>query len=409
MKDDPEIYFQKLQAIANEQDKAKLTTLAMEFAHTLTRLPKIDTEIQQLLAETRPLDYDGLVSRIEPSLIQATALLEEIDFLPTALKDDEDLSHFTETALQQVTLRTVTSVDQRFRQHCEETKQAHADAAAREAKRIAEEKAEAERKAKAEAKRIADEKAAAERKAKEEAKRKAAEEKQKAEAEAKRIAQAKAAAKKKAKEEAALKRAIPSEMIAIPAGTFTMGNVKGRDDVEGGGFSFEEPAHKVKVESFLIGKYPVTFAEFDAYCELSGFSQPNDSGWGRGSRPVINVSWNDIQQYIDWLKEVTGQQWRLPSEAEWEYAARGGNDKTAYPWGQKAEAPYANYGNSVGRTTPVGEYPPNGFGLYDMHGNVWEWCQDGWHDDYQGAPDTGIVWAGGGSRVYRGGSWGFDA
>ena len=119
------------------------------------------------------------------------------------------------------------------------------------------------------------------------------------------------------------------------------------------------------------------------------------------------MRWDDAQTYIKWLCEVTGKAFRLPSEAEWEYAARGGDDQHAYPWGQTADASRANFGRAVGKTTPVGQYPANGFGLYDMHGNVWEWCQDAWHDNYQGAPTTGAVWAGGNTtyRVLRGGSW----
>lgn len=207
-----------------------------------------------------------------------------------------------------------------------------------------------------------------------------------------------------------VKAAIP-EMVAIPAGRFTMGCVDGRDDIEGGNFDVAKPSHEVSITAFAMGKYPVTFAQFDAFCEATGFKKPADEGWGRGNRPVINVSWDDAQTYIQWLCEVTGKAFRLPSEAEWEYAARGGDDQHAYPWGQTANASRANFGGAAGRTTPVGQYPANGFGLYDMHGNVWEWCQDAWHTDYQGAPTTGAVWAGGDTslRVLRGGSWGGHA
>ena len=203
------------------------------------------------------------------------------------------------------------------------------------------------------------------------------------------------------------------EMVSIPAGAFTMGCKDGRDNVEGvdkcESATAEQPTHKVSINAFQMGKTEVTFAEWDV-CVADGVcpkGAAGDEGWGRGNRPVINVSWNDAQTYIAWLNSKTGKAYRLPSEAEWEYAARGGDDQHAYPWGQTADASRANFGSSVGKTTPVGQYPANGFGLHDMHGNVWEWCQDTWHDNYQGAPTTGAVWAGGDTsrRVLRGGSW----
>lgn len=212
-----------------------------------------------------------------------------------------------------------------------------------------------------------------------------------------------------------IKAAIP-EMVSLPSGIFTMGCVSGwlgfgnRDCIDGDVFESEKPAHKVSISSFLIGKYPVTFAQFDIFCDLTGFAKPSDSGWGRGLRPVINVSWDDVQHYLNWLIQVTGQRYRLPSEAEWEYSARGGDYLSAFPWGMKAKPRYANYNyglNAVRATTPVGQFPANGFGLYDMHGNVEEWCQDTAHDNYHGAPSTNTAWVdeNSTSRVVRGGSW----
>ena len=149
---------------------------------------------------------------------------------------------------------------------------------------------------------------------------------------------------------------------------------------------------------------------------------PGDEGWGRGNRPVINVSWDDIQLFIDWLNARNGGNFRLPTEAEWEYAARAGSS-TKYHYGN-SESQLCRYGNhatsaedgygnqscsdGVGkRTAAVGRYQPNSYGLYDLHGNVYEWAQDCWNDSYVGAPTDGSAWTSGdcGLRVIRGGSW----
>jgi len=138
---------------------------------------------------------------------------------------------------------------------------------------------------------------------------------------------------------------------------------------------------------------------------------PADAGWGRGNRPVINVSWNDTQQYISWLNRKTGKQYRLPTEAEWEYAARAGTT-TAYYWSPDVGSNHANCNRCGSRwdnreTSPVGAFDPNRFGLYDMAGNVLQWTQDCYNDSYIGAPSDGSAWASGdcGRRVLRGGSW----
>lgn len=196
-------------------------------------------------------------------------------------------------------------------------------------------------------------------------------------------------------------------MVRIPAGRFLMGGVDGRDDVEGGCAPSERPARMVYVSTFELGKYPVTFAEYDAFCHATARPLPDDMGWGRDQRPVINVSWEDAQAYCAWLSEWDGGTYRLPSEAEWEYAARA-NSPHAYPWGMQAKPCHANHNFAHGQTTPVGQFPPNAFGLYDMCGNIWEWVQDCWHDHYIGAPSTGKAWEEGGNpdeRVMRGGSW----
>ncbi|KOR28189.1 hypothetical protein TI04_11600, partial [Achromatium sp. WMS2] len=136
----------------------------------------------------------------------------------------------------------------------------------------------------------------------------------------------------------------------------------------------------------------------------------DDRGWGRGNRPVINVTWDDAVAYTKWLSQQTGKDYRLPTEAQWEYAARAGST-SRYFFGDDANrlGDYAWYdGNSNSKTHPVGQKQPNAWGLYDVHGNVWEWTQDRWHGDYSGAPTDGSAWESGDSplRVLRGGSWG---
>ncbi len=175
----------------------------------------------------------------------------------------------------------------------------------------------------------------------------------------------------------------------------------------------ESPQHTVHIPYALaVGKYPTTFAQWDACVKDGGTKyKPDDEGWGRGSRPVINVSWDDTQLYLEWLSKVTGKTHRLLSEAEWEYAARAGS-QTAYSFGddEKDLGRFAWFmENSGGKTHPVGEKLPNAFGLYDMHGNVKEWVEDYWNGSYQGAPTDGSAWSTSNwsVRVVRGGSW-FD-
>jgi formylglycine-generating enzyme required for sulfatase activity len=155
----------------------------------------------------------------------------------------------------------------------------------------------------------------------------------------------------------------------------------------------------------------VTFAEYDRFRQAKGRREPKDEGWGRVRRPVIDVSWRDAQAYIAWLSEETGRTYRLPSEAEWEYACRAGTT-TRYSFPDPITPKNANYvDSSLSRTSEVGSYPANPWGLYDMHGNVWEWVEDNWHDNYLGAPKDGSAWKDfKGSRdsrycVIRGGAW----
>jgi formylglycine-generating enzyme required for sulfatase activity len=160
-----------------------------------------------------------------------------------------------------------------------------------------------------------------------------------------------------------------------------------------------------------LGRYPITFDQFDAFAQSTEKKIPGDMKWGRGMRPVINVTWGDAAAYCAWLSKQTGKRYRLPSEAEWEFAAvSGGKEKKWAGTSNENElGDYAwYYQNSGGKTHPVGEKRPNSLGLYDMSGNVLEWVQDRWHDSYDGAPGDGSAWETGDaeSRVLRGGTWG---
>jgi formylglycine-generating enzyme required for sulfatase activity len=218
------------------------------------------------------------------------------------------------------------------------------------------------------------------------------------------------------------------EMVPIPFGTFRMGSdvwlSSLRDYWLNTGYEFQRPCHRVTIPNkLLIGKYPVTFAEWDFsqtdsdWQKITGIPhrKPSDFGWGRERRPVIDVSWNDAKAYTKWLSAKTGQAYRLLSEAEWEYACRAGSDgHYCFGNGEKTLGDYAWYfENSGGKTHPVGEKKPNKFGLHDIHGNVWEWCEDSWHPTYDGKPEelkaNGGAWVtteyGVSIRVLRGGAW----
>ncbi len=190
------------------------------------------------------------------------------------------------------------------------------------------------------------------------------------------------------------------QMVVVPAGSFVMG----RADVDSDADTRDElPAHQVTIPTpFAVGKFPITFDEWDDF--PSSGQQINDEGWGAGSRPIIKISWDRAQKYVEWLSELTGHTYRLLSEAEWEYCCRAGTD-TEFSMGDTIRQSQACF--DADKTKPVGTFPPNSFGLYDMHGNVWEWCEDFWHDDYRGAPSDAASWLANGDelRVLRGGSW----
>ena len=207
------------------------------------------------------------------------------------------------------------------------------------------------------------------------------------------------------------------EMVVVPAGSF----MRGSPESEPGRYDDEGPQRTVSISSpFAISRHAITFDQWDAAVSGGGCNgySPADMGWGRGNLPVIDVDWEDARAYASWLSGKTGQTYRLLSEAEWEHAARAGTT-TPFWWGSSITASQANYNNGYTdgdgskeenrqRTMPVESFEPNPWGLYQVHGNVWEWCEDQWHDTYNGAPSDGSAWVQGedtSRRVVRGGSW----
>jgi formylglycine-generating enzyme required for sulfatase activity len=216
---------------------------------------------------------------------------------------------------------------------------------------------------------------------------------------------------------------ITLEMVSIPGGTFTMGSPANEKD----SFGDERPQHEVNVPTFFIGKYPITQAQWQAIASRTDLKVKQDLDFNPADfkdrpdsdlRPVEQVNWYDAVEFCARLSKLTVREYRLPSEAEWEYACRAGTT-TPFYFGETITGKLANYdaryiysgepnGEYREETTPVGQFPPNAFGLYDMHGNVWEWCADTWHDNYDGAPTDGSVWIKNGDdncSPLRGGSW----
>jgi formylglycine-generating enzyme required for sulfatase activity len=199
------------------------------------------------------------------------------------------------------------------------------------------------------------------------------------------------------------------EMVVIPAGRFRMGDIQGKRGPD------ERPVREVHMgRPFAVGRYEITFDQYDEFAKATKRELPEDEGFGRGRLPVIFVSWDDAVAYAEWLTRQTGKRYRLPTEAEWEYAARAGTE-TEFWWGNEMKKGLANCtgcGSQWDRkqTAPVGSFKPNPFGLYDTAGNVIEWVQDCWHENYNGAPLDGSPWEqkdGGdcGRRGLRGGHW----
>lgn len=203
-----------------------------------------------------------------------------------------------------------------------------------------------------------------------------------------------------------LKNNVLLELVKIPAGSFTMGALPGYGSTD------EHPQHYVSVKEFYLGKVPITQKQW-----ASVMKKPLAFRTNGENKPVDRVSWLNANKFCLMLKKITGRDYRLPTEAEWEYSCRAGS-LSAFSFGPTISTEYANYvGDHIFLHEPKGIYRhgttdaasfyPNAFGLYDMHGNVWEWCEDEWHDSYEGAPDKGVAWLRGekGFRVLRGGSW----
>ena len=212
---------------------------------------------------------------------------------------------------------------------------------------------------------------------------------------------------------------LPLELVWIPGGEFLMGSPG-----EEGDYNDEKPQHPVTVPSFALGRYPVTQAQWRAVAALPQQErklEPDPSGFKGPNHPVEQVSWEEAVEFCTRLATYTGHPYRLPTEAEWEYACRAGTT-TPFHFGETLSPEVANYncsetygpqgvkGEQIGQTTPVDQYAiTNAFGLSEMHGNVWEWCQDDWHGNYEGAPKDGSAWLDENKdttlKVRRGGSW----
>lgn len=208
---------------------------------------------------------------------------------------------------------------------------------------------------------------------------------------------------------------ITLEMVAIPAGHFFMGSSEEEENEN------ERPQHEVVIHPLFISKYQITQSQWQAIANLPKIERdlnPSPSYFKGDNRPVESISWYDAIEFCRRLSQLTGREYRLPSEAEWEYACRAGTT-TSFYFGETITGELANYrasetfadepsGEYRGETTPVGHFPPNAFGLYDLHGNVLEWCADSWHENYEGAPSDGSIWAiekDDTPRLLRGGSW----
>lgn len=193
------------------------------------------------------------------------------------------------------------------------------------------------------------------------------------------------------------------EFLFVAGGNFVMGDSAGK------GHMREQPPRKVTIAPLAVGKYEVTFEQYDKFCKATNNIKPNDQGWGRGTRPVINVSWNDAMAFSVWLSEQSGQRFTLPSEAQWEYFSRTSRNNWASKNPEQNQANCDGCGSPWNRigTAPVGTFPPNPQGLYDTAGNVNEWCLDTMHPNYVGAPVDGRAWIDKNVKehVHRGGNW----
>lgn len=361
-------YLKELQDIEQQQGVARLRTITAEFFSTLDRLPKLKQEVDTM-QQMQGVNFDDLATSLEQRLDKAADLLARLDLLPADIRNAQELEGFEHGLQNAMTLRTIATWAAEFDSRCKEAK-----------KRIAQQKEAEERaqleKAEAERRRLE-----AEAKAKEE--------------------QEKEAERRMAEHELGKRLVGMFEFIQVPGGSFNMG---ANDCGERA-----KPIHEVQLDSFHIGKYPVTQKQWVAVMGN------NPSKFQSGENlPVEQVSWNDAQQFITRLNQLTGKQYRLPTEAEWEYGARSGgkNDKWSGTSSERELEEYAWFDkNSSGGTRTVGLKKPNGLGIYDMSGNVWEWCSD-WYDEgyYRHSAISNPPGASSGSsRVLRGGSWDYRA
>lgn len=196
-------------------------------------------------------------------------------------------------------------------------------------------------------------------------------------------------------------------LVSLPGGSYLRGDATGDGD--------EQPPMKLTVKPFAIGIFEVTFDQYDEFCRRTDCEPPDDQGWGRGARPVVNISWEEAKAYTDWLSGQTGHRYRLPTDGEWEYAARAGSTARFW-WGDDTQVARANCEGCGSlwdgeKSAEVGRFPPNPFGLHDIAGNVWEWVEDCWSDTYAEAPTDGSAFesVGCGKRVIRGGAWSFPS
>lgn len=202
------------------------------------------------------------------------------------------------------------------------------------------------------------------------------------------------------------------EMVEVIGGKFEMGCDEQRRECE----EDDLPVHNVYLNDFYIGKYEITFEQYDLFCEKTGREKPKDNNWGRNNRPVINVNWLDATAFCEWLSKVSGKNYRLPTEAEWEYAAKGGieskdflyagsNDIDEVAWFSADNIQQTNHIEDYSRTQEVGSKQPNELSIFDMSGNVWEWCADGYDKEFYKHSPVSSPKGTGLTAVARGGSW----
>jgi formylglycine-generating enzyme required for sulfatase activity len=357
-------YLKELQEIEQQQGISRLRTIAAEFFSTLDRLPKLKQEVDAM-QQMQGVNLDDLATSLEQRLDKAADLMARLDLLPADIRNAQGLEGFEHGLQNAMTLRTIDRWVSEFDSKCNEAKA-----------RIIQQKDALDRaqKEKAEAELL---KILAEARAKKE--------------------QEKEAERRKAELELGKKLVGMFEFIQVSGGSFQMGaNDCGEN---------AKPVHEVKLDNFHIGRYPVTQKQW-----LSVMGN-NPSKFQSGeNHPVERVNWHDAQQFITRLNQLTGKQYRLPTEAEWEYAARSGGKKFTWSGTNSAreleEYTWFNV-NSGGTTHTVGLKKPNSLGIYDMSGNVWEWCSD-WYDEgyYRHSAISNPPGASSGQyRLLRGGSW----